>query len=80
MQHLVTDQADAIAAEARLAQRRLGSLNWSMPVELDHALAFAAADQHVEALHRRRLSASARSPSACESAASRLLEAACKQS
>ena len=52
MQHLVTDEADAIAAEARLAQRRLGSLNWSMPVELDHALAFAAADQHVEALHR----------------------------
>jgi hypothetical protein len=52
MQHLVADEADAIAAEARLAQRRLGSLNWSMPVELDHALAFAAADQHVEALHR----------------------------
>ena len=52
MQHLVADQAHAIAAKARLAKRRFDSPNGSMPVELDHTLAFAAADQHVEALRR----------------------------
>lgn len=38
MQHLVADEADATATEARLAQGRLGSLNQSMPVELDQSL------------------------------------------
>jgi hypothetical protein len=52
MQLFIADEADPIAAVARLAQGRLRSFEQRVPIELDHALAFAAADQHVEALHR----------------------------
>ena len=52
MQLVVADEAHAIEAEARLAQRWLGHLDQRMPVEPDHTLALAAADQYVEALHR----------------------------
>ena len=52
MQLVVADEAHPIEAEARLAQRRFGRSDQRVPVELDHALALAPADQHVEALHR----------------------------
>ena len=53
VQLVVADEAHAIEAEARLAQRRLGR-GWTsgVPVEPDQPLALAAADQHLEALHR----------------------------
>jgi hypothetical protein len=52
VQLVVADKADPIEAETRLAQRRLGRFDQRMPVEMDHPLALAAADQHVETLHR----------------------------
>ena len=52
MQPVVADEPHAIAAEPRLAQRRLCCFDQGVPIELDQALAFAAADQHVEAMHR----------------------------
>src|SRR5258708_20614596 len=52
MQLVIADDANAIAAKTRLAQRWLDRLDQRMPIELDQALAFAATYQHVEALHR----------------------------
>ena len=52
MQLVVAHEAHAIEAEARLAQRWFGRSDQRVPVEPDHALALAAADQHLEALHR----------------------------
>ena len=52
MQLVVAHEAHAIEAEARLAQRWFGRSDQRVPVEPDRALALAAADQHLEALHR----------------------------
>src|SRR6516225_9291866 len=53
VQLVVANEADPIAAEARLAERRLGRFCQRMPVEPHRALALAAADQYIEALHRQ---------------------------
>src|SRR5262249_23723521 len=52
VQRVVANQANPTSTESRFAQRRLHGLDERMPLELDQALAFAAADQYIEALHR----------------------------
>jgi Holliday junction resolvasome RuvABC ATP-dependent DNA helicase subunit len=51
VQLVVAHQPHAIKAQPRLAERPLERPDQRVPVESDHALAFAAADQHLEALH-----------------------------
>ena len=52
MQLVIADQADAANAEPCFAERRFRRFDQRMPVEPDHALALATADQDLEALHR----------------------------
>ena len=52
VQRVVANQANPTATESRFARRRLHRLDERMPIELDQTLAFAAADQYIEALHR----------------------------
>ena len=52
VQLVVAHEAHAIEAEARLAQQWFGRPDQRVPVEPDHALALAPADQHLETLHR----------------------------
>ena len=52
MQLVVADETNPLAAKPGLAERRFSRLDRGMPVELDQALAFAATDEHLEALHR----------------------------
>src|SRR5271157_1787509 len=52
MQAFITNQACGAEARSPVAGRRLGQADERMPVKLDHALAFAAADQHLQALNR----------------------------
>ena len=52
MQLVIADQAHAANAEPCFAERRFRGFDQRMPVEPDHALALATADQDLEALHR----------------------------
>src|ERR1700688_1059199 len=52
MQALVADHPRGARADPPLADRRLVHPTQRMPIEVDHALALAAADQHLEPLHR----------------------------
>src|SRR5271157_3158521 len=51
MQAFVTNHACGLQTQSPIAGRRLGHANKRMPVEIDHALAFAAPDQRLQALN-----------------------------